>query len=211
MGSQALPFSSLLFNYFTVPIVTTFYYFLIPYCIFLGLSLGSGISNGTVGAHLLFGMSRRTFLLNKMLSHELILFLTSAGIVTLVSYITYSLIIGSLWIVLFVLLCWITFIVAAGIFSGVVTGSAFGGALLSLAFSMMPEISYQMGKPSSNMGFFVAGLTGGPSSIKFFADASFGKASIFVTVGLIASLLLSFSLMFIAYLFFKSRDMRAGR
>lgn len=213
LGSQTLPFSALIFNNFTVPIVTTFNYFLIPFCIFLGMSLGSGISNGTVGAHLLFGMSRRAFLFNKMLSHELILFFTSAGIVILVSCVSYSLIIGNLWMILFVLLCWITFIVAAGIFSGVVTGNAFGGAFLSLAFSLTPEISsfFQMGKPSSALGAFVVGLTGGSSSIRFLGGDSFSNGSIFVTLGLFVSLLVSFTMMFIAYLFFRSRDMRAGR
>lgn len=213
IGSQTLSFSTLIFNNMTVPMVAIFNYFLIPYCVFLGMSLGAGISNGTIGAHILFGMSRKTFLINKMVAHELILFLTSAGIVILVSLVSFSSTLGNIWLVLFVLLCWITFIVCAGIFSGVVSGNAFGGALIGLILSMIPEISsvLQTGQPSSSVDFFVKGLTGGSSSIQFLGGIKFHSGFDFVIAGLGLSLLVSLSLMIIAYLFFQSRDMRAGR
>lgn len=199
------------FGNIVAPIISSYNLTLIPYSIFISLSVSTGLYNGSVGSHLLFGLSKLGFLAYKTIATFVILFFITSGTFLLSMYLSTALFIPNILLTALVVIAgWDFFIISAGIFAGIISRNPAPAVFMSLLFSAFPELFNFVSQGNVNSGNVSLSkvISGGAASISYAVNQ---QSVLTVIYGMIILVAASLLLLLVSYFYLNIKDMRAGR
>ena len=199
------------FRNIVVPIISSYNLTLIPYSIFISLSVSTGLYNGSVGSYLLFGLSKLGFLVYKTIAAFVILFFVTLGTFLLSMYLSTALFIPNILLTAFIVMAgWDFFIISTGIFAGIISRNPAPAVFISLLFAAFPELFNFVSQGNMNSGgiSLSKAVSGGAASISYATNL---QGVVTVIYSMIILVVVSLLLILISYFYLNFNDMRAGR